>query len=360
MKGISLSLSFLALISLSCFGQQYLSLSEADIELLGLKFAPVAVADGQAGIELPAQVVASPDAMTEVRTRFSGVLERWNREAGSLVEQGEILAVIRSPEVLSLQQQFLVQHNNLTLETQRLEREQQLLTQGIISEQRFQQSEGQQRAAELAANALVLQLQQAGLNEVNLRELRQGELETGALLLRAPQSGLLTHRAYRVGQYIEANDVVASLDEPGNPWVAVQVPARLASYLEIGSSLSLQNTAETLTLRQRDFAIDTVSQSMEVLAQFDSPADYLPGQLLTIALQPGQGALFVPADAVVHDGSETQVYIRTREGVEARSIRLLPVGSGYLTSAGLSAGDEILVQGAALVKGIQLGLGTDQ
>jgi len=360
MSRVSLSLLLFALMPVSGVGQQHLSLSEADINLLGLKFAPVAYAENQVGIELPAQVVTSPDVLTEVRSRYGGVLEHWNHAAGVAVERGEVLAVIRSPEILSLQQEYLVQHNNLMLETQRLEREQRLLSQGIISEQRYLQSAGQQRAVELATNALVMQLQQAGLDETSLHELREGRFDSGVLLIRAPQNGLLTHRSFRVGQYVEANEIVANLDEPGNPWVAVQVPARLAAFLEIGSSLGLQNSDTALTLRQRDFAIDPDSQSMEVLAQFDTPADFLPGQLLTVSLRPGQGALFVPAVAVVHDGAETLVYVRNPEGVEARRINLMPVGNGYLASSALSAGDEILIQGAALVKGIQLGLGSDQ
>ena len=360
MRGTTLSLVLLAAIPIAGFGQQHLSLSQADIDLLGLEFAPVAFADRQAGIELPARVVTSPDAVTDVRSRYAGILERWYHQAGTVLESGDVLADIRSPEVLSLQQEYLVAHNNLLLEQQRLEREQRLLEQGIISEQRFQQTEGQQRAAELATNTVAMQLGQAGMNETDLRRLREGSYETGVLSLRAAQGGLLTHRVFRVGQYVEANEVVARLDQPGNPWVAVQVPARLAAFLEIGGKLSLLDTGENLTLRQRDFTIDPTSQSMEVLAQFDDPAKYVTGQLLTVSLLPGQGALFVPADAVVREADRTLVFVRTPEGVEVRDVSLLPAGNGYLAGSNLNVDDEILVQGAALVKGMQLGLGSDQ
>lgn len=360
MKNFLLTSLSIAVFSLPCFGQQQLSLSENDIALLELQFAPVEFADEQLGIELPGLVVTSPNIKAEVRSRFPGVLEHWNLQSGDVVAAGEVLAHIHSPEVLSLQQDYLVQYNSYALEQQRLQREQRLLDQGIISEQRFQQTEGQWRSVQLALNTLALKLQLAGMTESDLADLREGDLEIGLLLLRAPQSGLLAHRAFRVGEYVETNSVVATLNEPGNPWVSVQVPARLERFLEIGSPMRVSGSMHTLTLQQRDFEIDPTTQSIEVLAGFDSPESYVPGQLLTIALQPGQGALFVPSNAVVHEGSETLVYVRTPEGVEVRSLSLLPVGGGYLAGSGLNVDDEILIQGTALLKGIQMGLGSEQ
>jgi hypothetical protein len=43
--------------------------------------------------------------------------------------------------------------------------------------------------------------------------------------------------------------------------------------------------------------------------------------------------------------------------VESRVLDLQPFGSDYLAIAGIDAGAEVVVRGAALLKGIQLGLG---
>jgi len=70
--------------------------------------------------------------------------------------------------------------------------------------------------------------------------------------------------------------------------------------------------------------------------------------------------LLIPAAAVVHEGVESLVYVRNPNGVEVRALSLIPMGDAYLAISGIRAGEQILVKGAALVKGIQLGLGTDE
>jgi len=67
--------------------------------------------------------------------------------------------------------------------------------------------------------------------------------------------------------------------------------------------------------------------------------------------------VLVPASAVVHTGDETSVFVRTATGVEIRQLELRPVGSHYRAQHGISVGEELVVSGAALLKGMQLGLG---
>ncbi len=83
----------------------------------------------------------------------------------------------------------------------------------------------------------------------------------------------------------------------------------------------------------------------------------LPGQLVTLRLAAGSTGVLVPADAVVRTGDASIVYVRQPGGVEARTLQLRVHGSDYLAESGVSAGEEVVVRGAALLKGIQLGLG---
>ena len=65
----------------------------------------------------------------------------------------------------------------------------------------------------------------------------------------------------------------------------------------------------------------------------------------------------MPNSAVVHSGNETTVFVRTAAGIEARTVALEPMGADYVASGGLKAGDEIVVRGTAVLKGIQAGFG---
>lgn len=356
-----LSLFLLLLLSAQALhAQESIPLSEADIELLGLEFTPVVPAERQAGISLPGQVVSSPETMTRGISLYAGVLSHWHHEAGASVRAGEVLATIRSSEILSLQQDYLTSRNELYLAQQRLDRDRQLFDNGIISRQRLQETESVLRSIELQVSGLTQRLAQAGLEEQELAQLVAGDFELGTLSIRAPVAGVLNHRAYTTGEFVPENAVVAELTGGDSPWLSVQVPARLLPFLDVGSQLSIVGSGQSLTLRQRDFSVDPDSQSVEVLAEFDESVSLVPGQLQTVSLHPQSGALFIPADAVVHEGVETLVYVRSAAGVEVRALDLMPVGDGYLATAGVSAGEELLIRGTALVKGIQLGLGSDE
>ena len=62
----------------------------------------------------------------------------------------------------------------------------------------------------------------------------------------------------------------------------------------------------------------------------------------------------------MHSGNVATVYVRTNSGVEARELSLLSVGADYLAESGLRAGELIAIQGSAVLKGIQLGLGSGE
>lgn len=351
---------FVSTAAVTSSAQETIPISETEIGLLGLEFAPLGIADRGAGINLPAQVVASPEVFSSAVNRFSGVIESWLVEPGQQVEKGQLLATIRSVEVMDLERQFLVAETAVELERDKVRRDTELFESGIISQQRLQQTSGSLRMAELELESLVMQLAVAGLDQSQLESLSVQNQDFGLQQIRASSSGVLTHRAFSVGQFVEANTIVATLGESSNAWVSIQVPARLAAFIDPHAVISLAGTGEGLSLRLRDFEIETSSQTLEILAQFDRESNVILGQLLNVTINTGQESLFVPAAAVVFEGNSAFVYVQAAGGVEVRNPQLVAAGAGYLVQSGLREGEQLLVQGAALVKGMQLGLGSEQ
>jgi hypothetical protein len=112
-----------------------------------------------------------------------------------------------------------------------------------------------------------------------------------------------------------------------------------------------------LTLRQKDLVIDSSNQTIKLLAEFNTNTSFTTGQVLSIVLPPVDNGVLIPDRAVVHTGGETIIYVRTAAGIEARALELQSIGADYLASEGIAVGEEIAIQGTAVLKGIQLGLG---
>ena len=340
--------------------QGFIPLTEQDIARIGLVFAPVGSSDRQSGNRFPATVVNSPESVSEVVMPFQGVLERWFVNPGEYVHGAQVLAEIRSQEVLELQNQWLTAKAELEQAEFLLSRDRALLEQGIVSRQRLQETERIATHARIDLDALSSILDQAGFNAEILEALERNPEGLGLFGLEAPKSGYLTARTTTPGQFVQKYQAIATLGGNEQPWLRIDIPVRYARALEPGVVLSLGGLSETVTVRFRELIVKESTQTVEVLAEFNGPASYLPGQVLNLVVPPADGGALIPGNAVVYTGDQTIVYFRTTGGVEAKVLDLKPAGSNYIAGPEVRIGDTLVIQGAAVLKGIQLGLGQGQ
>ena len=354
------TLILLALFAPTLFAQENLTISDMDISRMGIVFAPVQAMDNNSGARFPATVINSPDSVTTLSARFSGVIEQWQQSSGSEVSAGQTLVTIRSPEILSVQNDWIAALAELNSAQFELTKDQTLFDQGVISQQRLIQTRNRAQQAGFTEKSTRAQLTLAGFNEARLNALRENGTGLGTYGLVAPVGAVLTQRMGNVGDYIEANMPLAFLNSGDRRWVSIHVPGRFAADMAIGQTFTVAGTGETLTLRQKDFVIDSSNQTIELFAEFNSASGFTTGQIISVVLPPSRQGMLIPERAVVHSGNVATVYVRTDSGVEARELNLLSVGADYLAETGLRSGEMIAIQGSAVLKGIQLGLGSGE
>lgn len=360
---MNLSPHFLLLaVSLAApaWAQDAIPLAPADVTRLGIVFAPVRPADGGSGPRFPATVVNSPEGVSSLAAPFAGVLESWMRAPGAEVRTGEVIARVRSPEVLQVQQEWMTAIAAREGAQFELEKSQRLLADGIISAQRLKQAQRAHEQAVFAEQASAEMLRRVGFTPDRLQAMRTRGEGLGRYDLLATADGVVARRLRATGDFVEANALVITLRPGGAGWISMQVPARAAAALAVGQTLKTSQSGEKLTLRQMDSSIDGDSQTIGILAEFNREIGYLPGQILAVELPPPADGILVDGSAVVHSGDETTVFVRTPSGVVARTLPLLPMGSDYLARNGLAPGDEVVVRGAAVLKGIKAGLGRNE
>ena len=352
-----LSLTLLGTLHASASAQDMIRISDDDIARMGVVFNPVVRSGNDTGNRFPATVINSPDTATTLSSTVSGRIDRWYLQAGEPVTAGTVLATVRSQEILALQNAWIEAVTALESADFLLSKDQTLFDTGVISQQRLNQTQQQQRQTAFSERSARNQLQQAGFNDARLQALRDEGQGLGLAYLLAPASAQLSQRLANTGDYVEVGMPLASLSAGERPWLSLHIPARLATDLQLGQALTLQDASTRLTLRQMDYAVDSSNQTIELKAEFDSDFNAMPGQLLSVLLPPATDGLLIPDRAVVHSGSDTTVYVRTPDGVEARMLNLRSIGADYLAETGIREGEQIAIQGTAVLKGIQLGLG---
>lgn len=363
MKATFKNISALLLLTLSSpalMAQEVIDISDADISHMGIVFAPARATDSTTGARFAATIVNSPDTIATLSARYAGVIEQWHQASGSAVSAGQLLATLRSAEILAVQNEWIAALGAQNSAQFELNKDQSLFDQGIISQQRLMQTRSRAQETNFNEKSIRAQLNLAGFNETRLEALRENNTGLGTYFLLAPTNSVLTQRIGNVGSYIAANEPLASLNSDAQRWASIHVPGRFSTEIDIGQTLSVAGSGETMTLRQKDYVIDSSRQTIELLAQFDSDNGFTTGQIISVVLPPSRQGILVPDRAVVHNGNITVVYVRTSSGVQARELDLISVGADYLARSGLNDGDMIAIQGSAVLKGIQLGLGSGE
>lgn len=353
-----LRLALACLVILPLYSQsEIISLSESDLEKLDIVFALTKATDSASGAKLPGTVMASPDANANITSLYDGIVESWLANSGEAVTANQVLATVRSQSFMNLQQQWITSNADYEQSLFDLKKDAMLFEKGIISEQQLQATRREQAKAQAQFNSANSGLLMLGAGEQEFTALRQGKAQLGIYSLRTPVTGILTHRAFQVGEYIKANAVLASVRMPNALWARMLAPTHLAAGIEIGQKIGIENSDETLTVRKKDFEIDPLTQTIDVFAEFDQPTQKMPGQILSMKLPPATAGVILPSSAVVHTGKDTLVYVKTSAGIEPRRVSLIAAGNTYIASSGIARGENVVVRGAAVLKGIQLGLG---
>ena len=352
---VTLCLSIATLNTLQA--QTEIELDDQAIKRLGIVTAPLMPIKNDNGDKFPATVMNSPRLNSEIIALYSGVLESWLVEPGSSIKRGDRVARINSPELLDLQNQWVNSDYDLQQANFELEKDQVLFAEGIIAEQRYRQTQRNYQKIRSNINLLQEKLVLAGFDKNGRQALLGDNAEKGIYVVHSSGDGKLGHLFSLAGSYIDVNTTIASISSQ-RLWLNAKIPARIGINLALEQTLRVEGSSVSLSLKQKDFEVDSKTQTMIVQAEFSTSTQLLPGQMVFLIIPPLQSdGVLVPGNAVVHSGDATTVYIKNANGFEIRPVELKSVGSDYLAEVGLRVNEQIVIRGAAILKGIQLGLG---
>lgn len=337
--------------------QEVIPLSDSEMQELAILFAPAAPVGNTDGERVPAMVIASPENSNTLHSWFDGVLSQWHVAPGDSIEAGTQIATLRSEELLMAQQALLGATIVQASAEAALSRDQNLFDAGVIASARLEETRRQHQQAIVTTSSVRQRLLSAGIAAADIDALIRTQQATGRYTLRAGRTGQVVRRLVQVGDYVADGSAVAVIADDDLPWLRAHVPAWLAGQLSAGQTMRVVEQGTELQLRQIDQQIDPQSQTISVLAQFTGANNWMPGQTLTLILPPATAGVRIPSSAVVFNGQDTTIYVRRPGGVEARTIELQTMGRNYLAASGINVGEEMVIQGAAVLKGIQLGLG---
>ena len=301
--------------------------------------------DGQE-IELPGN--AQPFDDTPIYARTSGYVEHWYVDIGAHVRQGQLLAVIQTPE---LDQQLEQARAELKTAQANLEIAQITATrwQNLLKTNSVSQQETDQAVSDLSAKRALVDSNRANVDR--LEQLQAFER------IAAPFDGVITARNTDVGALIQAGDnstpkELFHLASIRRLRVYTPVPEVYAPFVKSGESVKVTldaypNKEFTGTVVRNSDAIDLNSRTLNVEVDVDNPAGQLfPGAYAFVHLNvpASRGSVTIPSNALLFRSEGLRAGV-VRGGLV--TLRAITIGQDYGSAvevlSGLTPNDAVIV-----------------
>ncbi len=327
---------------------------------MGLSLAQVRAAALEDAIEAPAEVTFDEAEQHIVTTTIPALVSQWLVSPGDHVERKDILAILQAPEIARLQADLLKAQAAYAVQKKELERHDNLRSRNLISDADYERQEALSEQAQAELTSARGLLQSAGMTDVDISSLLDQKNISNQFPLRARTSGIVVERVAQLGEMREAGYAFARIADPEAMWIEAQLTEQQLRDVSVGQSLTF--TSDGRGLKRVGAKVIWVSRFLDphtrtgtVRAQvLDPDAGLQAGEFGVVAItQPlDQPGVLVPRDAVQWEGCCNVVFVRESD-MRYRPRKVSLVGSSgdyYQVTAGVDKGDNIVVDGAFLLK----------
>jgi cobalt-zinc-cadmium efflux system membrane fusion protein len=352
--------------------------------------APVEAVDLPVQTAVVARVDFNENRVTPLFVQFAGRVVRVDAEPGASVRQGQVLAVLDSPDIVALQSDYLraradqeqaaaaerTAQSSLDLATRTRERADRLATVEAIPQRELQEAQVAEAhareelrraqsgvaAAQSALAAFRRRLEFAGLADQDIEGLDKGGPAAIVRLtpVTAPVSGTIVARNVGLGQLVQAGgEPLFKIADLSTVWINADVYEDQLVRIRAGSQVAIRVPAypnDTFTARVERIAsvVDPEKRTVAVKSVLPNPQGTLkPGMFASVVLDTGtmRRTLAVPYSAVIAKGNRRTVFVELEPGMYRE--KLIETGDeingSVVVKAGLQEGQRIVVQGGLLL-----------
>lgn len=308
-------------------------MSETAARLANIQTMRVGRENAAKTIRLNGRVAPNERLVKTQSAHISGRVEQLLvNTTGEQVRQGQLLARVYSPELISAQRELL---------------------------QAYAIRESQPALYEAAREKLrALRISQNQIEQI----IQSGEVKE-SLGIYADRSGIVLQKMVNVGDYLDRGEALFTIADLSKVWVVFDAYESDLSFLEEGDQLSFsiasipgQEFKGEITFI--DPVVDPQTRTAEVRVETENPSNRLKPEMFataTVEAQLGDGdQLVVPKSAVMWTGERSVVYVKVsnteQPSFSLREVELgAALGNAYVIEDGLEAGEQVVINGTFTV-----------
>ncbi|TPQ27656.1 efflux RND transporter periplasmic adaptor subunit [Methylomonas koyamae] len=355
----------LSLLAASALAQDaQIRMSRQQIENLDIKTAPLVASSSVPLFYAPAKVVTPADREALVSSSQPGLVTQLAANIGDSVRKGQVLAQLRSPELVGLQQGYLAAASELNLSGLERNRDQKLLQEGVIAERRWQETQTQHQSKVARADEAKQLLVLAGMSDAEIKALAHTRKLDDRLSIRAPIEGVVLQRMVNLGARLDIQASLFRIADLSELWLEISIPQERLSTVKVGDRVRLESSDVSATISLLGQSVNADNQTVPARAVVDGkPQSLRLGQNVNVQiLQQGATTGFtVPNSALSQNEGRSYVFVRNDDGFAVTEVSVNgKQGDESLISGALTGNEQIAVKGAVALKANWLGLGSDE
>ncbi len=315
-------------------------ISARKLQLIGVQYGTVVSEPLARTIRTVGRLAYDETKIARIHPKIEGWIEQVYVDfTGKLVEKGQPLLSLYSPELVSTQQEFLI-----------AKKARDYMASSPV--------EGVSSGALSLYEASRQRLRLWDITDEQIKELEERGTPTKTLTLYSPIRGFVLSRAAFEKQRVTPETELYAIADLATIWVLADVYEYELPMIQLGQRA-------TMTLAYfpgRTFAgkvsyiypqLDPATRTLKVRLEFPNPRFELkPDMFANVELQIDYGRqLSVPEEAVLDSGSEQIVFVAQEAGYfEPRQVRLgAKVDNRFIVLSGLQAGERIVTSGNFLI-----------
>ena len=203
----------LFLTSVACIvpvvaAENTIAISQEYVNNLGIILGKLTLAKQIPLLTAPAKIVIPPEHEYIVSASQAGLITKLNAALGDTVKKGQVLALLNSPDLLSMQRLYLKAVSEMQLSELSYQRDQKLASEGVIAERRWQETNSLHNTFVSEVNEHKQLLEIAGMTSEEINRLTKTRQLSSQLSVHAPISGVVMDRMAVAG---ERMDILAPL-----------------------------------------------------------------------------------------------------------------------------------------------------
>ena len=318
------------------------NLTKEQAVLAQLVIEPIKLGKMKGSVHLNGVVDVPPTGIASVSIPMGGYVQDISLIPGTFVKKGQVLATVKDPAYVQLQENYLATKAKLSYLQQDLDRQKSLLTQEAVSKKAFQQVQVEFNAKTIQLKALSEQLKLINIQP----ELLSTENMTSLVKLISPISGYITKVNINRGKYVTPSDILLEIMDPNDIHAAITIYEKDIANFRVGMKGTVSLTQDPS--RTYPVTILAVSQNINedktglLHCHFDQvPKNVLPGMFLTADLiVESQEAILIPIGAVQRFQGKDYIFFQNAPNeFEAIAIEINQSNKDFISVNKLNAKD---------------------